>query len=177
MVSSVEEVVLARLAMAQAQAALATAGVAHAEQIEIGIMVEIPAVAMLIDGFAPHVDFFSIGTNDLTQYTLAVDRTNPGVADLADALHPAVVRLIAQIIECAHAHGKWVGMCGEMAGNPLAIPLLLGLGLDEFSMASPAIPTAKAQLRTLTVAEAQTIAHYCLRQTERQAIQAYLASL
>jgi phosphoenolpyruvate-protein kinase (PTS system EI component) len=104
------------------------------------------------------VDFFSIGTNDLSQYTMAADRTNAAVAGLADAFHPAVLRLIQRVIDAAHAAGKWVGLCGELAGEPLAIPILLGLGLDEFSMNAPAIPQAKEMIRGLRVDEARSIA-------------------
>jgi len=118
-------------------------------QIETGIMIEIPAAALCADQFAPEVDFFSIGTNDLTQYTLAAERGNPQLATLTDAFQPAVLQLIRQVVEAAHARGKWVGVCGEMGGDPLAVPLLVGLGVDELSMNAPAIPRAKQIIRSL----------------------------
>lgn len=129
-----------------------------ASPIQVGIMVEIPSVVQMIDLFAPEVDFFSIGTNDLTQYTFAVDRTNPKVACLADALHPAVLRQIHRVIQVAHEYGKWVGVCGELAGNPAAIPVLLGLGLDEFSMSASLIPAAKHTLRNWELSAAKNAA-------------------
>jgi len=175
MISSLSELRQARAQLEQAQAALGTAQIPQAESPEVGIMVEIPSAAILADALAPLVDFFSIGTNDLAQYTLAADRTNPLVAPLADPLHPAVLRLIRQVIEAGHAHGKWVGMCGELAGNPLAVPVLLGLGLDEFSMTASAIPAAKALIRTLSVPQAQQLAHACLQLTDLADVQQFLS--
>ncbi|OQY28625.1 MAG: hypothetical protein B6243_11905, partial [Anaerolineaceae bacterium 4572_5.2] len=158
----------------KAKASLAADNIPFAQTPEVGIMIEVPSAAILAGDLAPLVDFFSIGTNDLAQYTLAVDRTNQQVAHLADSLHPAVIRLIHQVIEAAHAHGKWVGLCGEMAGNPLAIPLLLGLELDEFSMAAPAIPAAKAQLRNLSLAEAKEAAQHVLSLSDLEAVRDFL---
>jgi phosphoenolpyruvate-protein phosphotransferase len=175
MISSLSELRQARAQLEQAQTALAAAQIPQAESPEVGIMVEIPSAAILADALAPLVDFFSIGTNDLAQYTLAADRTNPLVAPLADPLHPAVLRLIRQVIEAGHAHGKWVGMCGELAGNPLAVPVLLGLGLDEFSMTASAIPAAKALIRTLSVPQAQQLANACLQLTDLAEVQQFLS--
>jgi phosphoenolpyruvate-protein phosphotransferase (PTS system enzyme I) len=124
-------------------------GIPFAENIEVGIMVEIPAAAVCADMLGREVDFFSIGTNDLSQYTMAADRGNPGVAHLSDAFQPAVLRLIRDVINASHKYGKWTGMCGELAGEPLAAPLLIGLGLDEFSMSPPMVPVIKALIRTL----------------------------
>ncbi len=121
-------------------------------------MVEIPSVAVMADRFAREVDFFSIGTNDLTQYTFAAERTNEKVARLADACHPAILRQIGTVIQAAHASSIWTGVCGELAGDPDAVPLLLGLGLDEFSMASPAIPHAKAIIRQWSLPAARELA-------------------
>jgi multiphosphoryl transfer protein len=128
------------------------------EPIEVGIMVEIPAAAILAEQFAQEVDFFSIGTNDLTQYTLAIDRGHPKLAPLADGLNPAVLRLIAQTVKGAAQYGKWVGICGGIASDPQAVPILLGLGIQELSVSIPAIPSIKAQIRTLTLSDCQTLA-------------------
>jgi phosphoenolpyruvate-protein phosphotransferase (PTS system enzyme I) len=176
MIGSEEELQQTLEQLAQAKAALQARGVPHATHPDVGIMIEVPSAAVLADVLAPQVDFFSIGTNDLAQYTLAVDRTNEQVAHLADPLHPAVIRLIHQVIQAAHQHGKWVGLCGEMAGEPLAVPLLLGLGLDEFSMAASAIPSVKALLRKLTRAQAQQIAQHCLRLPNLQRVREFLRS-
>jgi multiphosphoryl transfer protein len=128
------------------------------EPIEIGIMVEIPAAAVLAEQFAQEVDFFSIGTNDLTQYTLAIDRGHPKLAPLADGLNPAVLRLIAQTVKGATQYGKWVGICGGIASDPQAVPILIGLGIQELSVSIPTIPSIKAQIRTLTLSDCQTLA-------------------
>jgi phosphoenolpyruvate-protein phosphotransferase len=175
MISSVGELRQALSHLDQARATLAAKNIPYDQELEVGIMVEIPSAALLADALASLVDFFSIGTNDLTQYTLAVDRTNALVAPLADPLHPAVLRLIHQVIEAAHAQGKWVGMCGELAGEALAIPLLLGLGLDEFSMTATAIPAAKALLRTLSLPQTHRMAEHCLDLTEPEAVRTFLS--
>mgnify|MGYP003752695899 CR=1 FL=1 len=134
----------------------------YAPEIEVGIMVEVPSAALLAEVFAREVDFFSIGTNDLTQYTLAMDRTHPSLAGKSDGLHPAVLRLIQHTVEGAHAAGKWVGVCGELGADPQAVPILLGLGVDELSISVPAIPMVKAQVRDLTLTEAQRLAQEAL---------------
>lgn len=126
--------------------------------VEVGIMIEVPAAALMADAFAPEVDFFSIGTNDLTQYTLAMDRMHPSLATRSDGLHPAVLRLIARTVEAAHQAGKWVGICGELGADPQAVPILVGLGVDELSVSVPAIPGVKAQVRSLKFTQAQAIA-------------------
>ncbi len=137
-------------------------GIAFADDAEIGIMVEIPSAAVIADQLAKEVDFFSIGTNDLSQYTLAADRTNPKVAELSDAFQPAVLRLIKMVIDAAHHEKKWVGMCGELAGEPLATPILIGLGLDEFSMSPPFIPLVKQIIRNLDAQEMIALAQGAL---------------
>jgi phosphocarrier protein FPr len=123
-----------------------------APQVQIGIMVETASAALLSERFAREADFFSIGTNDLTQYTLAMDRTNPRLAKQLDALHPAVLKLIALTVEGASAHGKWVGLCGALAGDPEAVPVLIGLGVHELSVSVPAVASTKARVRSLTLA-------------------------
>ncbi|WP_448336259.1 putative PEP-binding protein, partial [Bellilinea sp.] len=163
MVSSVAEVERAREIYEEAWAALQAEGKPLPEKVQFGIMVEVPSAALLADHFAPLVDFFSIGTNDLTQYTLAVDRTNERVSVLASPYHPAVLRLIEMTIGAAHAHGKWVGLCGELAGDPLAVPLLVGLHLDEFSMAPSSIPTIKDLIRRWTLPACEEVARQCLQ--------------
>ena len=130
----------------------------NARPVEIGIMIEVPSAALMADIFAPAIDFFSIGTNDLTQYTLAMDRMHPTLASKSDGLHPAVLRLISRTAEAAHKAGKWVGVCGELGADPQAVPILVGLGVDELSVSVPAIPTVKAQIRTLNLQAAQTTA-------------------
>ncbi len=171
MVATVAEVRAARTILEECRAELLAEGQPVAEEIEIGIMVEIPATAVLAERFATEVDFFSIGTNDLTQYTLAADRTNALVAALGSAFQPAVLHLVRNVITAAHAEGKWVGLCGELAGDPLAIPILLGLGLDEFSMNPPAIPLAKQIIRALTLEETQKLARAALALDDAEAVQ------
>lgn len=126
--------------------------------LPVGIMVEVPSVAVMADQFAREADFFSVGTNDLTQYTLAMDRGHPKLAPQVDGLNPAVLGLIAQAVRAAHAHGKWVGVCGGMASDPQAVPILVGLGVDELSASIPAIPSVKAQVRALSLTECQELA-------------------
>ena len=141
-----------------------------AEDIEIGIMIEIPSAALNASVLAPEVDFFSIGTNDLAQYTFAADRMNPAVAEIANPLDPALLRLIKYTIDGAHEHGKWVGMCGELAGDPLAIPILLGMGLDEFSMNPRQIPAAKSLICQLSLQSCQEIAEKALKQESAEKV-------
>src|SRR5690606_30051704 len=132
-------------------------GTTVSDSIDTGIMVEIPSTAVLADQFAKEVDFFSIGTNDLIQYTMAADRLNERVSYLYQPYSPSILRLVSTVIEAAHKEGKWASMCGEMAGDPIAIPILLGLGLDEFSMSTTSILPARAQMKKLSKAE---IANY-----------------
>ncbi|NIS80090.1 MAG: phosphoenolpyruvate--protein phosphotransferase, partial [Anaerolineales bacterium] len=161
MVARVEEVRAAKVLMQQAREELEARGVEYGEP-EVGIMIEVPAAAVTADLLTKEVDFFSIGTNDLTQYTLAVDRTNSLVQDIADALHPSVLRMIAATIRHAHEAGIWVGLCGELAGDAVAAPVLLGLGLDEFSMATTSIPFVKEVIRSWSLAQAQALAQEAL---------------
>ena len=130
--------------------------------VELGIMIEVPSAALMADVFAKEVDFFSVGTNDLTQYTLAMDRMHPSLAGKSDGLHPAVLRLIGRTVKAAHANGKWAGVCGELGADPQAVPILIGLGVDELSVSVPAIPTVKAQVRSLRLEEAKSLAQKAL---------------
>ncbi|MFC1397711.1 phosphoenolpyruvate--protein phosphotransferase [Acinetobacter lactucae] len=132
------------------------------DNLQVGIMIEVPSAALLAPILAQEVDFFSIGTNDLTQYTLAIDRGHPILSAEADGLHPSILQLIDQTVKAAHKHGKWVGICGELAADPKAVPILVGLGVDELSMSSNSIPLVKAQIRTLNYSKAQVLAKRAL---------------
>lgn len=138
-------------------------GVAVSDQIEIGIMVEIPSTAVMADIFAKEVDFFSIGTNDLIQYTMAADRMNEKVSYLYQPYNPAILRLVKIVIDAAHKEKKWAGMCGEMAGDEYAAPLLLGLGLDEFSMSATSILKTRSLIKNLSAADMQALATEALQ--------------
>jgi phosphocarrier protein FPr len=170
MVSNVDEVKAAKALMVEAKSELADAGIPYDENIEVGIMIEVPAAVAVADQLAAEVDFFSIGTNDLTQYVMAADRGNSKVAGLADALQPAVLRLIQQTVEAAHSAGIWVGMCGELAGNVSATPILIGLGLDELSMNAPAVPDIKSAVRGLTLEKARQVAKEALQSSSVDAV-------
>lgn len=162
MVAIVGEVRAAREVYEECLKELKDEGLPFAKNIEVGIMVEIPSAAVVADQLAREVDFFSIGTNDLSQYTMAADRTNPRVANLTSAFQPAVLRLVRDVINAAHAEGKWVGMCGELAGEPCAAPILIGLGLDEFSMSPPFIPIIKQIIRNLNASDMSELAQNAL---------------
>jgi phosphoenolpyruvate-protein phosphotransferase len=176
MVAALEEILQARRILDECMSDLARAQLPFADQVQVGIMVEVPSAALLADRLAPEVDFLSIGTNDLTQYTLAIDRTNPQLAYLASAFSPAVLRLIHTVIHEAHKVGKWVGVCGELAGDPLAIPILLGLGLDEFSMSPEAIPRAKQILRELDSQDCAPISQKVLEFASAAEVKSYVRS-
>jgi phosphotransferase system enzyme I (PtsI) len=150
MVATLEEFRQAKALLMEEKEALKKEGIEVSDNIEIGIMVEIPSTAVIAKQFAKEVDFFSIGTNDLIQYTMAADRMNEQVSYLYQPYHPAILQLIHHVIEAAHGEEKWVGMCGEMAGDPIAIPILLGLGLDEFSMSASSILPARTQIHSLS---------------------------
>ncbi|MGY3714273.1 phosphoenolpyruvate--protein phosphotransferase [Sutcliffiella cohnii] len=154
MIATVEEFRQAKAILLEEKEKLVTENVQVAESFEIGMMVEIPSTAVMADVFAKEVDFFSIGTNDLIQYTMAADRMNERVSYLYQPYNPAILRLIDNVIQAAHKEGKWAGMCGEMAGDSIAIPILLGLGLDEFSMSATSILPARTQLKGLSKEEA-----------------------
>ena len=158
MIATLDEVRRAKALLKEAELEVRAAGQPIAGRIQVGIMIEIPAAAVMADLFAREVDFFSIGTNDLTQYTMAADRGNEKISRLSDACHPAVLRLIQRVVEAAHAAGIWVGLCGELGGDPDAVPILLGMGLDEFSMAPSSIPRAKAIIHQWDTAAARQVA-------------------
>jgi phosphoenolpyruvate-protein kinase (PTS system EI component) len=170
MVATVSEVRTARTMLHTCRDELVARGQPAAEEMEVGIMVEVPSAALIADHLAAEVDFFSIGTNDLSQYTMAADRTNARVAALATGYQPAVLRLVREVIAAAHAQDKWVGLCGELAGEPLAVPILLGLGLDEFSVSPPAIPLVKQTIRALSLDEARAVAQQALALESAEAI-------
>jgi phosphocarrier protein FPr len=174
LIATYDEVVQAKEALQKAQEDLSREEVPHAQNVEVGIMVETPASALEADNIARLVDFFSIGSNDLTQYTLATDRGNKQLGHLFQPLDPAVLRLISRVIDAAHAAGKWAGLCGELAGRRQAIAVLLGLGLDEFSMTPRAIPEAKQIIRSLTLAEAKEVAQQALSLKTASEVSAYL---
>jgi len=171
MISSVEEVRKANSILEEVKAELDREGVKYDKEIKVGIMVEIPSAALTADILAKEVDFFSIGTNDLTQYTLAVDRMNEHVKEYYQPFHPAILRLVKMVIDAAHKEGKFAAMCGEMAGDPLAAVILLGLGLDEFSMSATSIPEIKNIIRNVEYEKAKEIAEKALNMSEAREIE------
>lgn len=162
MISHLEQLREAKAILKQAKSELREEGISFDENIAVGMMMEIPGACLQADAFAKEVQFFSIGTNDLVQYTLAVDRMNAEIADLYSYYHPAVLRLISNVIEASHRAGIWTGLCGEMAGDPLATKLLLGLGLDEFSGAASVMPKVKERIRSTTLEQAKQLAAHVL---------------
>ena len=163
MVADVEEISRARTWIEKAHHQLQTEYKPHAWPVEVGIMVEIPSAALLASVLASEVDFFSIGTNDLTQYTLAAERGNPALSHLADGLHPAVLKLISQVVDASHQAGKWTGVCGELGGDPEATAILVGLGVDELSLNPAGIPRIKSIIRDLTLGASRALATHALQ--------------
>ena len=163
MIATLDEFRSAKKVLEEEKAKLIQEGIAVSDTIQLGIMVEIPSTAVIADQFAKEVDFFSIGTNDLIQYTMAADRMNERVSYLYQPYNPAILRLVKMVIEAAHKEGKWAGMCGEMAGDELAIPLLIGLGLDEFSMSATSVLRARSQIKTLTRSDMQELANKAIQ--------------
>lgn len=174
LVSHMEEVRTVRVLIERLSQELRDEGHRVPESIRLGIMIEVPSAAMLADRLALEVDFFSIGTNDLTQYTLAVDRANEQVADLYRPYHPAVLRLIDSVIKAGADAGIPVSLCGEMAADPLAVPVLVGLGLDEFSMHPPALPVVRNLVRSLSYREARRIAQRALAFATAKEVEEFL---
>mgnify|MGYP001228269188 CR=1 FL=1 len=162
MIATLDEFRQAKQILLEEKEKLVQEGIPVSDSIEVGIMVEIPATAVLADQFAKEVDFFSIGTNDLIQYTMAADRMNERVSYLYQPYNPAILRLIKNVIDASHKEGKWTGMCGEMAGDETAIPLLLGLGLDEFSMSASSILKARSLIRSLSKKDMEQLAEKAL---------------
>ncbi|MEJ7474146.1 phosphoenolpyruvate--protein phosphotransferase [Staphylococcus saprophyticus] len=158
MVATIQEFRDAKALLLEEKDNLTNEGIEVSDDIELGIMVEIPSTAALADVFAKEVDFFSIGTNDLIQYTMAADRMSERVSYLYQPYNPSILRLVKQVIEASHKEGKWTGMCGEMAGDEIAIPLLLGLGLDEFSMSATSVLKARRQIKGLSQNEMEELA-------------------
>ena len=172
MIATIKEFRDAKAILLEEKEKLVSEGVNVADDIEIGIMVEIPSTAALADVFAKEVDFFSIGTNDLIQYTMAADRMSERVSYLYQPYNPSILRLVKQVIEASHKEGKWTGMCGEMAGDNTAIPLLLGLGLDEFSMSATSILKARKQIKQLDQKEMQELANKAINcATEEEVVE------
>lgn len=172
MVATLEEWRRARALVEAVQREMRAAGPAPAGTCEIGMTVEVPAAVILADHFAREADFLTIGTNDLTQYTMAADRGNANVAHLNDGCHPAVLRLVQRVVEAGHTTGIWVGVCGELAGDPDAVPVLVGLGVDELSMTPAAIPRAKAIVRQWTFEDARRLAHAAVDLDSAHAVRA-----
>jgi phosphotransferase system enzyme I (PtsI) len=173
MIATLDEFRDAKAILEEEKQKLLSEGQKVSDKIELGIMVEIPSTAILADQFAKEVDFFSIGTNDLIQYTMAADRMNQRVSYLYQPYSPSILRLVKMVIDAAHAEGKWAGMCGEMAGDEIAIPVLLGLGLDEFSMSATSILKARSLIRKLNKADMEKLAQKVLTmQTTSQVIEA-----
>ncbi|KPV43744.1 phosphoenolpyruvate--protein phosphotransferase [Alicyclobacillus ferrooxydans] len=170
MIATRDEVVAANEVLEAAKQELRSEGIPFDEDMEVGIMVEIPAAAIAADQLAEVVDFFSIGTNDLIQYTMACDRMNEKVSYLYQPYHPSILRLVKMVIDAAHQHGKWAGMCGEMAGDLNIVPVLVGLGIDELSMSPPSILPVREQIRQSRFEDLQELAAEALRQSTSDAV-------
>ena len=171
MVATIKEFRDAKALLLEEKENLTNEGIEVSDDIEVGIMVEIPSTAALADVFAKEVDFFSIGTNDLIQYTMAADRMSERVSYLYQPYNPAILRLVQQVINASHNEGKWTGMCGEMAGDEIAIPLLLGLGLDEFSMSATSILKARRQIKGLSKNEMEELAQKAINCATSEEVQ------
>ncbi|MEH2067456.1 MAG: phosphoenolpyruvate--protein phosphotransferase [Nostoc sp.] len=176
MIATVTEVRAAKVILGEVQAELHEAGIPFDAAMKVGIMVEVPSAVATAEQLAAEVDFFSIGTNDLSQYMMAGDRTNPRVANLVDALHPAVLRMVQQTVQAAHAGGICVGLCGELAADPLATAILLGLGLDELSVNPQSIPAIKQAIHQLSLDESQALAASALQQDSAEHVRELIST-
>ncbi|HRR42781.1 MAG TPA: hypothetical protein P5244_16235, partial [Syntrophales bacterium] len=174
MISSLEEIIETKKIFGEVKEDLIRRGVPVGEDIELGIMIEVPSAVIIADSLAREVDFFSIGTNDLTQYTLAIDRVNERVTYLYEPLHPAVLKLIKMIVDAGHRAGIRVSMCGEMAGEPTYTLVLLGFELDELSMNPLAIPRVKKIIRNATFEESQALLNKVMTFSTAREIEAYV---
>ncbi|MDP9253787.1 MAG: phosphoenolpyruvate--protein phosphotransferase, partial [Verrucomicrobiota bacterium] len=170
MISGLDELRRALAVLDECKADLQREGQAFNDETEVGAMIEIPSAAISADRLAQEVDFFSIGTNDLIQYAIAVDRVNERIANLYEATHPAVLRLLKMGADAAHAHGIWVGVCGEMAGDLALVPLLLGLGMDELSVSASLVPRVKRAVQSLAVTECKQLLEEVLEMDTSSAI-------
>ncbi|MDP8260420.1 MAG: phosphoenolpyruvate--protein phosphotransferase [Candidatus Gygaella obscura] len=173
MISGVDELRQANKMLSECKIELKKKHIEFDEELEVGVMIEVPAAAMTADILAKEADFFSIGTNDLIQYSLAVDRTNEKVAYLYEPAHPAVLRMVKKVIDDGHNAGIWVGMCGEMAGDPYFSLLLLGLGLDEFSMPPAVVPQIKQVVRSFSFSDAQDIARKAMEHSTAKEVEEF----
>ncbi|WP_374723615.1 phosphoenolpyruvate--protein phosphotransferase [Calidifontibacillus erzurumensis] len=177
MIATIDEFRKAKAILNEEKERLKEKNISVSGQIEVGMMVEIPSSAVMADCFAKEVDFFSIGTNDLIQYTLAADRMNERVSYLYQPYNPAILRLVKMVIDAAHKEGKWVGMCGEMAGDEIAIPILLGLGLDEFSMSATSILPARSQISKLSKKELAVVSEQALTMSTADEVAGLIRSI
>lgn len=170
MIATVDEFKQARAIFDEEKQKMVEAGNSVADNIEVGMMMEIPAAVLIADKLAKYADFFSIGTNDLIQYSFAADRGNEHVSYLYQPYNPSLLRLIKQVIDCAHAEGKWAGMCGEMAGDQIAVPILLGMGLDEFSMSATSILQTRSLIKRLDTSKLQPLVDAALDAESNEAV-------
>ncbi|MCK4564434.1 MAG: phosphoenolpyruvate--protein phosphotransferase, partial [Verrucomicrobia bacterium] len=171
MISCVQEVVEANALLRECMDELRGKGIPFNEEIQIGTMIEVPSAALIADLIAPHVRFFSLGTNDLIQYTMAVDRGNENVAHLYKPTHTAIIRLIDHVVKISHRHGLWTCVCGQMAADPVLVPLLIGLGVDELSVSPSQAPMIKDVIRKLFYSDAVELAQRSLASSSAEHVE------
>ncbi len=170
MLATLDELMIAKSLLEDAIQSLEDEDQEYNRNIDLGVMIEVPSLAVMADVIAREVDFFSIGTNDLIQYSMAVDRGNREVAYLYNPLHPAILRMLKFVSDAAKQEGIKLFMCGEMAGDPFSLPVLLGLGIDELSMTPQSIPVLKNMIRSISMADARTFMQEILKQTSARAV-------